>query len=322
MCGRFWTWVALAPFKDRAYLCQKSLIGIWGSAVAGPVWFKVRKELGHQPIVAGRISGATPLFVERYLYQDIERTVSGMDRAALVVQFGGGRVREGERDHWRSMNLPTQSLVIPIGVQTHWHYSGTVDFAVFYFLGSTSNVMHGLQVIAESRSSPIPFGDALVGAAALQLVGELQKAHGADVGFMERLAGVMLEQTYRALVTPGTRGINPRHVHAARMQAVLNHIHGNLAADLSADRLAKRAEVSLAHFSRVFRDATGISPHQYVLAARLDLARKLLTQSTLPISRIAEECGFSSQSHLTASFRVAHSTTPAQYRSHVRKAAG
>jgi AraC family transcriptional regulator len=106
------------------------------------------------------------------------------------------------------------------------------------------------------------------------------------------------------------------------MQAVLNHIHGNLAADLSADRLAKRAEVSLAHFSRVFRDATGISPHQYVLAARLDLARKLLTQSTLPISRIAEECGFSSQSHLTASFRAAHSTTPAQYRSHVRKTAG
>ena len=47
--------------------------------MAGPVWFKVRKELGHQPIVAGRITGSTPLFVERYLYQDIERTVSGMD---------------------------------------------------------------------------------------------------------------------------------------------------------------------------------------------------------------------------------------------------
>jgi len=52
-----------------------------------------------------------------------------------------------------------------------------------------------------------------------------------------------------------------------------------------------------------------------------DLARKLLTQSNLPISRIAEECGFSSQSHLTASFRSAHSVTPALYRAHVRKAA-
>ena len=259
--------------------------------MAGPVWFKVRKELGHQPIVAGRISGATPLFAERYLYQDIERTVSGMDRAALVVQFGGGRVREGEPDRWRSMNLPTQSLLVPVGVPTHWHYSGTVDFAVFYFLGSHGSVMHGLQVIAESRDAPVPFSDPLVGAAALQLVGELQKAHGADVGFMERLAGVMLEATYRALVAPGVRGINPRHVHAARMQAVLNHIHANLAADLSTVRLAKRAEVSLAHFSRVFRDAMGVSPHQYVLTARLDLARKLLGQSNLPISRIAEECG-------------------------------
>jgi AraC family transcriptional regulator len=62
-----------------------------------------------------------------------------------------------------------------------------------------------------------------------------------------------------------------------------------------------------------------VPPHRYVLGARLDLARKLLSQSTLPISRIAEECGFSSQSHLTATFRAAHSATPAQYRAHVRK---
>jgi AraC family transcriptional regulator len=286
--------------------------------VAGPVWFKVREELGRQPIVAGRIPGSAPLFVERYIYQDIERTVSGMDGTALVVQFGGGRVREGEPHHWRSMNLPTQSLLIPSGVATHWHYSGTVDFAVFYFLAGGSTAMQSLQTLAGSRGEPVPFSDPLVGAAALQLASELQKAHGADAGFMERLAGVMLEQVFRALVTPGTRGINPRHLHFSRLQAVLNHVHTYLAGDLSAARLAQRAEVSVAHFSRIFREATGVSPHQYVLAARLDLARKLLAQSNLPISRIAEESGFSSQSHLTAAFRAAHSTTPAEYRAHVR----
>ncbi len=286
--------------------------------MAGPVWFKVRKELGRQPIVAGRIHGSAPLFMERYIYQDIERTVSGMDTTALVVQFGGGRVREGEPQRWRSMNLPTQSLLIPRGVATHWHYSGTVDFAVFYFLAGGNSMMQSLQTLADSRREPVPFSDPLVGTAALQLASELQKAHGADAGFMERLAGVMLEQVFRALVTPGTRGINPRHVHFSRLQAVLNYVHTNLAGDLSAARLAKRAEVSVAHFSRIFRDATGVSPHQYVLAARLDLARKLLTQSNLPVSRIAEECGFSSQSHLTAAFRTAHSTTPAEYRAHVR----
>lgn len=288
--------------------------------MAGPVWFKVRKDLGHQPIVAGRIPGPTPLFAERYIYQDIERTVSAMNlAAALVVQFGGGRVREGDPSRWRSMNLPTQSLLVPGATATHWHYSGTVDFAVFYFLEPASKSMQSLAMLAASRGEPVSFGDSLVGAAALQLVGELQKGPGADAVFMEQLAAVMIEQTYRALVTPGTRGINPRHVHFSRLQAVLNHIHANVAADLSAPALAVRAGVSLAHFSRIFRDAVGVPPHRYVLAARLDLARKLLTQSSMPISRVAEECGFSSQSHLTASFRAAHSTTPAEFRAHHRQ---
>jgi AraC family transcriptional regulator len=288
--------------------------------VAAPIWLKVRKELGRTPIVAGRIGGSSPLFVERYLYQTIERTVSALDCTGLVTQFGGGRVKEGEPNHWRSMNLPTQSLLVPSGVPTHWHYSGTVDFAVFYFLEGGNNVMQSLDALTRSRDAPLPFSDPLVGAAALQLAGELQKGQSADEGFMERLAGVMLEQTFRALMTPGTRGINPRHVHFSRLQAVLNHVHDNLAGDLSAARLAALADVSLAHFSRIFRDAMGVPPHRYVLAARLDFARKLLSQSTWPISRVAEECGFSSQSHMTASFRSAHSVTPAEYRAQVRAA--
>lgn len=288
--------------------------------MAGPVWFKVRKALGHDPIVAGRVPGSEPLFAERYIYQDIERTVPALDLSgALVIQFGGGRVREGEPDRWRSVNLPTQSLVLPRATATHWHYSGTVDFAVFYFLDPPSRSMRSLAMLAASRGEPVPFSDVLVGAAALQLVGELQKGSGADAKFMEQLAGVILEQSFRVLVTPGTRGINPRHLHFSRVQIALNHIHGNLAADLSAPRLAARAGVSLAHFGRIFRDAVGVPPHRYVLAARLDLARKLLTQSTMPIARVAQESGFSSQSHLTASFRSAHATTPARFRAHLQR---
>jgi AraC family transcriptional regulator len=136
---------------------------------------------------------------------------------------------------------------------------------------------------------------------------------------MAMLASVMLEQTYRVLTTPATGGINPRHIHFARLQAVLGYIHEHLAGDLSAQMLADRAQVSLAHFRRLFQEAMGAPPHRYILAARLEQARKLLTMTTHPISRIAGDCGFSSQSHLTASFRAAHAATPAEYRAHVAR---
>lgn len=274
----------------------------------------VRLDLQRSPIVEGFLDGPNPLYVERYLYKTIERTVSPLSRPGLLTQFGGGRVREGERDHWRSSNLPTQSMLVPAGLPTQWHYSGTIDFAMFSFVEGGSFSMLSLEALCVGRAEPMLLGDALVGALALQIVSELQKGRHADSGFMQRLAGVMLEQTFRTLATPGTGRINPRHAHFSRLQGVLNYIHEHLADDLSAVVLAGLAEVSLAHFRRIFEDAMGMPPHRYIMNTRLEQARKLLTQSMLPIAQIADACGFSSQSHLTAAFKAAHAATPADYR--------
>jgi AraC family transcriptional regulator len=283
-------------------------------------WRQVQKDLKVTPIVEGAIGGATPLYVERYLYKSIAKSVSGLSCVGLVTMFGGSRVREGDTGQSHSNVMASQSMLIPSNYSTHWQYSGTVDFAVFYFPDRMAGIQDRLRLLAESRRAPILFGDALVGATALQIVNELHKGIGADEGFMEMLAPVMLEQTYRVLTTPATGGINPRHIHFVRLQAVLGYVHEHLAADLSAQVLADQAQVSLAHFRRLFQEAMGAPPHRYVLAARLEQARKLLTMTPLPISRIAADCGFSSQSHLTASFRAAHAATPAEYREHVKRA--
>jgi AraC family transcriptional regulator len=288
--------------------------------MSNSVWQTVRKELRHRPLVEGRIGGPAPLYAERYLYQDIDRKVSGVRCVALVTQFGGSRVDEGEQDHWRSAYLPAQSLLVPAGVPTHWHYSGPVDYAVFYVLDDTGGIGQRLSLLAGLREAPIPFSDSLVGACARQLTDELQKGHRADRGFMARLADIMLEQAFRMLATPSTVGINPRHVHFSRLQTVLNHIHAQPAVELSAATLARRAGVSLAHFRRIFEDAMHMSPHRYVRSVRLEQARTLLATTTLPIARISIECGFSSQSHLSASFRAAHGATPMQYRRAIGRA--
>ena len=79
--------------------------------------------------------------------------------------------------------------------------------------------------------------------------------------------------------------------------------------------------LSRSGFRRLFQEAMGTPPHRYVLATRLEQARKLLAVTRLPIAQIADECGFSSQSHFTASFRIAHACTPAQYRSQLQQTA-
>ena len=167
-------------------------------------WRQVQKDLKVTPIVEGAIGGATPLYVERYLYKSIAKSVSGLSCVGLVTMFGGSRVREGDTGQSHSNVMASQSMLIPSNYSTHWQYSGTVDFAVFYFPDRMAGIQDRLRLLAESRRAPILFGDALVGATALQIVNELHKGTGADEGFMEMLAPVMLEQTYRVLTTPAT----------------------------------------------------------------------------------------------------------------------
>jgi AraC family transcriptional regulator len=281
---------------------------------------ETREELGSEPIVEGWIGGQSPIYVERYVFQTAERSVSGLNSTVFVAHFNGAHVQEGFAGQARTMSLPSQALLIPPNCATHWHYAGAVDFAIFYLPEQSSGIVERLCSLATWLSRPQLLGDPLVGAAALQLLSELQKGERADTGFMERLAGVMLEQVYRALGIPvsTSSSVNTGHTHFSRLQAAFGYIREHLADDLSTEVLADCAQVSRAHFCRLFREVTGGPPHRYVLAARLEQARTMLTTSNQSIARIAQDCGFSSQSHLTSSFRKLHAVTPAQFRVHLK----
>lgn len=275
---------------------------------------KVRQDMGKVPILEGQVEGPIPLFVERYMYQAKDVAAPGVPYICLVAQFGGNMVQEGESAHLRSTLLPSQSMLVPANTPTYWHYTGTVDYALLYLLDTSDPLTSALSMLTSARSEPLRFSDALVGAASRQLLDEMQKGINADGQFMQLLVRVIFEQTFRTLTTPAAGGINPRHAQFSRLQAVLNFIRNNLSSDLSVTNLAKVAGVNVSYFRRIFQDATSMAPHDFVLAARLEQARKLLTLSVMPIVQIAEDCGFANQSHLTARFRAAYAVTPAQFR--------
>src|SRR5271163_4740621 len=95
---------------------------------------------------------------------------------------------------------------------------------------------------------------------------------------------------------------------------VQDKIEANLDTELSLDSLAEESGYSRAHFLRMFRAATGLTPHQYVLDLRLRRAQDRLRQKGSSIIDVAVSCGFSSQSHMTNVFRQRLEMTPGEFR--------
>lgn len=100
----------------------------------------------------------------------------------------------------------------------------------------------------------------------------------------------------------------------ARLRHVKDYIHSHLDENLSLRKLAELAQMSPYHFGRLFKQSTGLSPHQYVLRQRIAKGRELLGDEHLSIAEISSQLGFASQSHFTTVFRNLAGTTPNHYR--------
>jgi len=99
-----------------------------------------------------------------------------------------------------------------------------------------------------------------------------------------------------------------------KLTPVKELIEANLEGDLSLKILARESGYSRAHFARLFRAATGMTAHSYVLERRILRARRLLAQPDLSLTDIAASSGFATQSHLTSTFHKKFNITPNAFR--------
>ena len=110
----------------------------------------------------------------------------------------------------------------------------------------------------------------------------------------------------------GTYGL-PRHV----LRRIIERMRC-FSCDLSLQALANESGYSRVHFVRMFRAATGYSPHNYLLNLRLERARELLKNPSLSLIDVALDCGFSSHSHMSRLFHKSVGVTPSAYRRSLR----
>jgi AraC family transcriptional regulator len=104
----------------------------------------------------------------------------------------------------------------------------------------------------------------------------------------------------------------------ARLRRVLDHIDQHLEEQIALADLARLANLSTFHFSRMFTAAIGLPPCRFVSRRRLETAMAMLAVGRLPLSEIAHRSGFSSQASFSRAFRRATGMTPGEYRRLVR----
>ena len=227
--------------------------------------------------------------------------------------------------------LPSMPLQVEQG-QTRQMSAAAAGSATFYPSGLYVRVVHPaarfVQVIWDTDlySALLPeLGAAVSGFEflyALQdpLVGQIvttlaQEIEGglADRLLVESLGTALCISLARRfvgrLLLPTSKGLS-----SERLQRVRDYVEAHLDEDLSLTLLAGIACLSPYHFSRSFKEATGVGPQRFVIQRRLERAKALIRRTNQPLASIAQEVGFTDQSHLSSIFRREMGLTPGRFR--------
>jgi len=97
------------------------------------------------------------------------------------------------------------------------------------------------------------------------------------------------------------------------------YIEENLTRRLTLEDISNLCCLSPFHFARSFRKTTGLAPHQYVLARRMEYCKRLLMTTSLPVQEIAWSAGFENISHFRRQFAAQIGVLPGELRQTTRQ---
>jgi AraC family transcriptional regulator len=222
----------------------------------------------------------------------------------------------GERWH-ESIVKQGDLVLVPAGQPTYWR-------------GPTNTSMSNLSIylqpeliaqIAESselNSDQIELMDCFSQSdphlyqIAMMLLAELRSGGIMGELYVESLTQVLVIHLLRYYSVFQPKIANRHHLPPRRLENAIDYIHAHLDGDLSMVQIASSVNTSPTYFASLFKQATGISLHQYVIKQRVKRAQLLLKTTDLPISTIASQVGFANSSHLTYHCKRQTSMTPGQ----------
>ena len=202
---------------------------------------------------------------------------------------------------------------------THMQHRASCDRTAEFVLLSLEPTF--LQAAAESTNSAVELvpqfskSDPLIHQIGLALKTELESNELGGRLYADGMAQALAVHLTRHYgVSKRIIANDPGGLPKYKLKQVVDHMVGHLDQEMSLVSLAAEVQMSPFHFARLFKQSTGVSPHQYVTRIRIDRAKQLLTDPGLEIIDVGQEVGFKTQSHFTAVFRRVVGVAPKVYR--------
>ena len=239
----------------------------------------------------------------------------------LLVFHLGRPLRIEERVGGRAGRLGEGSLtILPAGAPTRWHLGEEEVHHLHLYLeaGFVERVADEAGVDPERVEIEPSIGlrDPRFEQIGLGFLSELRSGGLGGRVYAESLGTLLAVQLLRqqaSAALPEAR--RPARLSERALKRVTDYVEDCLGEDVSLAAMAGTVGLSPYHFARLFRESTGLSPHQYVIRRRVERARLLLATTDRSLAAIAAEVGFASGSHLTTHFRRLVGVSPSRFRS-------
>ena len=215
---------------------------------------------------------------------------------------------------------PRRFCLTPGGVTSEWEHCGNPEILQVYLrqsiYESAVSEMYGCDASKAEIVPRFAILDPLLEQLAITIANALRDGTVEDGLYVDTLAHMIAvhlarRHSFRSRVASP---LAAKVVSGSKMRRLIEFVEENLDRDLSLETMAQEVGISPLYLPRAFKSAIGQSPHQYVLARRIERARELLRDTDLPIVDVALASGFSSQSHLSNWFVRIVGVSPAAYR--------
>lgn len=101
------------------------------------------------------------------------------------------------------------------------------------------------------------------------------------------------------------------------VENVIVYLQQNFAEQVDFSQIAKKQGFSTSYLSKIFREQANTTPAKYLNSYRMQVAKKLLASTAIPVKEIAAKVGFSDPFHFSRNFKKTTGHSPAHYREHV-----